>query len=913
MLPRIAHQRAIIDRRALADAVAAAFAEQGEKSRPVVVELLRGALESGRAEIARRLEARPSGGSECAQAQAFLVDQLVRVIYDHIVGRVYRASNRSTGERIAVLAVGGYGRGEMAPHSDVDIAFVTPTKPTSWCEQVIEAMLYYFWDLGLKVGQSSRSLDEVVRMAKSDLTIRTALLEGRYVWGDRELYEEASARFWAEVVTGTEKQFVAEKLEERNARHKKLGDSRYVVEPNVKEGKGGLRDLHALYWMGKYIHKVRDASELVDVGLLTAEEYRAFRRAENFFWAVRCHLHTITNRAEDRLTFDLQREVAMRMNFADRPGKSAVERFMQYFFLQAKQVGSLTGVFLAQLDEQFAGQKRGFFAALRKRRRKKVGPFLIDGGKLAVPSDATFQEDPVRLVELFACAASEKVEIHPESMRIARRDASLIDASVRKDPRANALFLDVLTSRNDPETVLRWMNEAGVFGRFVPDFGRVIAQMQFDMYHHYTVDEHTIRAIGLLAQIEKGEAKLDHPLASEVVSKVASRRVLYVATLLHDIAKGRRGDHSVLGADVAMKLCPRLGMSAAETELVAWLVRWHLLMSATAFKRDLADYKTIADFVNTVQSQERLRLLLILTVVDIRAVGPGVWNSWKRQLLSDLFVSAEEMLRLGHKTHGRAERIIAKKKAVGALLKERDALIGTVGKQLGDAYWIAEPEDIVALNLQQMDTALGEPLSVEAHWYPARGATLVTVLAADHPGLFYRIAGGIHLAGGNIIDARIHTARNGTAVDNFLVQDPLGRPLNEANQIARLKNAIADALANRVKLQPQLAARPLARPRADAFDVRPIVIFDNKASNRFTVIEVGARDRPALLSALARTLFEARLVVHSAHIATYGERAVDTFYVTDVLGEKIDSDTRMKTIEKKLLEAAEERKVKAAA
>ncbi|HQS98557.1 MAG TPA: HD domain-containing protein, partial [Novosphingobium sp.] len=440
-----------------------------------------------------------------------------------------------------------------------------------------------------------------------------------------------------------------------------------------------------------------------------------------------------------------------------------------------------------------------------------------------------------------------------------------------------------------------------------------IAQMQFDMYHHYTVDEHTIRAIGLLAKIEKGEAKDDHPLASEVVSKVASRRVLYLATLLHDIAKGRQGDHSVLGAEVAMKLCPRLGLSAAETELVAWLVRWHLLMSATAFKRDLADYKTIADFVQTVQSQERLRLLLILTVVDIRAVGPGVWNSWKRQLLGDLFVSAEEMLRLGHKQHGRAERIAAKKKAVGAILKERDALIGTVGKQLGDAYWIAEPEDIIALNLQQMDTALGEPLSVEAHWYPARGATLVTVLAADHPGLFYRIAGGIHLAGGNIIDARIHTARNGTAVDNFLVQDPLGRPINEATQIARLKNAIADALANRVKLLPQLAARPLARPRADAFDVRPIVIFDNKASNRFTVIEIGSRDRPALLNRLARALFEARLVVHSAHIATYGERAVDTFYVTDVLGEKIADEARMKTVEKRLLEAAEDRKIKVAA
>ncbi|WP_298174832.1 [protein-PII] uridylyltransferase [Novosphingobium sp.] len=912
-LPRIANQRAIIDRRQLADAIAAAFGEQGEKSRAVVVELLRGALESGRAEIARRLEAKPSAGTECAQAQAFLVDQLVRIIYDHVTGRIYRASNRSMGERIAVVAVGGYGRGEMAPHSDVDIAFITPIKPTSWCEQVIEAMLYFLWDLGLKVGQSSRSLDEVVRMARSDLTIRTAMLEGRYVWGDRDLYDAASAKFFAEVVHGTEKQFVAEKLEERNQRHKRLGDSRYVVEPNVKEGKGGLRDLHTLYWIGKYIHKVRDASELVDVGLLTAEEYRAFRRAENFFWAVRCHLHTLTNRAEDRLTFDMQREVAMRMNFADRPGKSAVERFMQYFFLQAKQVGSLTGVFLGQLDDQFAKEKRGFFASLRRKRPKRVGSFLIDAGKLGVDSDDTFKQDPVRLVELFAVAVEQQVEIHPEAMRIARRDSGLIDAAIRRDPRANKLFMDVLTSRNDPETVLRWMNEAGVFGRFIPDFGRVIAQMQFDMYHHYTVDEHTIRAIGLLAKIEKGEAKADHPLASEVVSKVSSRRVLYLATLLHDIAKGRKGDHSVLGAEVAMKLCPRLGLSAAETELVAWLVRWHLLMSATAFKRDLADYKTIADFVQTVQSQERLRLLLILTVVDIRAVGPGVWNSWKRQLLGDLFISAEEMLRLGHKQHGRVERIAAKKKAVGGLLKERDALIGTVGKQLGDAYWIAEPEDIIALNLQQMDVALGEPLSVEAHWYPARGATLVTVLAADHPGLFYRIAGGIHLAGGNIIDARIHTARNGTAVDNFLVQDPLGRPLNEASQIARLKNAIADALANRVKLVPQLAARPLARPRADAFDVRPIVIFDNKASNRSTVIEVGSRDRPALLSQLARALFEARLVVHSAHIATYGERAVDTFYVTDVLGEKVEDEARLRTVEKRLLEAAEDRKIKAAA
>ena len=917
MLPRIVNQRAIIDRRALADDIAALVAQQGDlvQARAPIVEMLRQSLADGREELERRLIAHPSHGTECADGQAFLIDQLVRVIHDHVVGTVYPARNRSTGERIAIIAVGGYGRGEMAPHSDVDIAFVTPNKPTSWCEQVIEAMLYFLWDLGLKIGHSTRSLDELVRQAKADVTIRTALLEGRYVWGDRPLHEEAQRRFWTDVAAGTERQFVAQKLAERNERHKRLGDSRYVVEPNVKEGKGGLRDLHTLYWIGKYIHKVRDPSELVDVGLLTGIEYRAFRRAENFFWAVRCHLHIITRRPEDRLTFDLQREVALRMNFADRPGKSAVERFMQMFFLHARQVGSLTGVFLAQLDDQWATHKLGFFAKLaaRRRARRKIGSFAIVADKIASAGDRFFAEDPVRLIELFHVADREGMDIHPETMRQAHRDAGLIDAAVRRDPRANQLFMDILTSRRDPETVLRWMSEAGVFGRFVPDFGRVVAQMQFDMYHHYTVDEHTIRAIGLLSRIERGDEAKDHPLASSVVGQIVSRRALYVATLLHDIAKGRRGDHSVLGAEIALKLCPRLGLTPAETEMVAWLVRWHLLMSATAFKRDLADYKTIADFAGQVQSVERLRLLLLLTVVDIRAVGPGIWNSWKRQLLGDIYVATHEMLRLGHKQFGRAERIAAKKRAVATLLQERAALIGTVGAKLIDAYWIAEPEDIIALNLQQLDIALDEPLSVEARYYPARGATLVTVIAADHPGLFYRIAGGIHLAGGNIIDARIHTARNGVAVDNFLVQDPLGRPLNETAQIGRLKSAIADALANKSKMSLKLAARPLARTRAEAFVVHPIVIFDNAASDRFTVIEVGALDRPALLSRLARALFEARLMVHSAHIATYGERAVDTFYVTDVLGSKITGETRLRTIERRLIDAAGDGDVKAAA
>ncbi len=905
--PTLGSRRAIIDRRAISDSInALAQDHRGDtmKLRGLIVKELKDALDAGRLEVARRLDAKPTKGREAVTAFAFLIDQILRVLYDATTHHLYPASNRSTGERLALLAVGGYGRGEMAPHSDVDIAFITPWKPTGWTEQVIESMLYSLWDLGLKVGHSSRSLDETMRMAKSDLTVRTALLEARYIWGDRALYEESAKRFDAEVMQGTARAFVTEKLEERDERHRRMGDSRYVVEPNVKEGKGGLRDLHTLFWIGKYVNRVRSVADLVGVGLLTDVELRQFQKAEDFLWAVRCHLHMITGRTEDRLTFDLQLETATRMHFTGRQGRSGVERFMRYYFLNAKIVGDLTAVFLAHLDDQLGAKGRRYIPAMF-RRPKKLDGFVLDRGRLALPDDDFFKADPVRLLEIFAVADRHGLAIHPSAMRTASRDAGLITAKIRRDPRANAAFMDVLTSPRDPETVLRWMNESTVFGRFVPDFRRVVAQMQFDMYHHYTVDEHTIRAVGLLATIEKGDLAQDHPLMTSLMGKLISRRALYVAVLLHDIAKGRGGDHSVLGAEVAEQLCPRLGMTAAETETVAWLVRYHLLMSATAFKRDLADYKTILDFVEVVQSPERLRLLLCLTVVDIRAVGPGVWNSWKRQLLSDLYEAAEEVLRLGHKQKGRSERVAAKQEALRQALGLTATDFAALAKRLPESYWIAEPEDILIHNAQHILASTGSQLSIAAQYYPQRGATLVTVYAADHPGLFYRIAGAIHLAGGNIIDARIHTTRDGVAIDNFLVQDPLGGAFHSPDQLTRIRSAIEDSLSNRHRMITRLEARPLPRTRAEAFRIEPNVLIDNKASNRFTVIEVNARDRPALLFSLANALFQSKVTVHSAHVATYGERAVDTFYVTDLLGGKIESKGRLQTLERRLLDAAD--------
>jgi [protein-PII] uridylyltransferase len=897
----IPRRRDIIDRRQIAERLA-------DGSRKQAAAMLKEALAAGRLEIARRLEERPYAGTEIAAAYAFLTDQILRLAFDYVTQTLHPLANPTTSERLLLMAVGGYGRGEMALHSDVDIAFVTPWKPSDWTETAVEAILYLLWDLGLKVSPSTRTTEELVRIATADQTVRTAILESRYVWGDETLFDEAQALFWKRVASGNIRAFAKEKLDERDARHQRMGDSRYVVEPNVKEGKGGLRDLHTLFWIGKFAHRLRSVEELVEVGLLSPAELRQFDRAQRFLWAVRCHLHIIAGRPEERLTFDYQREIAARMHYADRPGKSPVERFMRHYFLHAKTVGDLTGVFLAHLDEKFArrGQRLISLPSLRRRPSRLEG-FVLDRGRLGVPDETFFADDPVRLIQMFALADRYALEVHPLAMRSAARQSKLIDADVRSDPRANALFLDVLTSPREPETVLRWMNEADVFGRFIPDFGRVVGRMQFDMYHHYTVDEHSIRAIGLLSKIEKGELKEEHPLATALFRRLVSRRVLYVAVLLHDIAKGRGGDHSLLGAQVAHSLCPRLGLDEAETETVAWLVRWHLLMSATAFKRDLSDPKTIQDFVERVKSPERLRLLFILTAVDIRAVGPGTWNGWKAQLLRTLFEAAEEILRLGHKQKGRQERIAAIQEELAARLGWEDSRFARLAWRLPDSYWLAEPIQVLEGNARFIDAADRSPARVrplETRGLDERAATLVTVYAKDQPGLFYRIAGAISLVGGNIIDARVHTTNDGMALDNFLVQDMAGAALADRDQLERLEQAVLAAIAGQEPMRERLAARALPLRRAEAFTIQPAVFIDGRASNRYTVVEVNARDRAALLCELAQAITESRAAIHSAHVATYGERAVDVFYLTDLGGQKIEAPHRLKALQARLLKAA---------
>ena len=465
--------------------------------RPLVIERFRRALEDGRAAARAELEA-GGGGCECTQALSNLQDNLIGAIHEYVVRYLHPPASPADREQMTIAAVGGYGRGTLAPGSDIDLLFLVPAKQTQWVERVVESILYVLWDLKQKVGHSTRSVAECLRQARDDMTIRTALLEARYILGNNGLFQDLRRRFDQEIVRTTAREFVAAKLADREVRVRRAGNSRYLVEPNVKESKGGLRDLNTLFWIGKYVYRVREAHDLVEAGLFTPSEYALFVRCEEFLWRVRCHLHFVTGRAEERLSFDLQRVLAARLGYKNRGGLSAVERFMKHYFLIAKDVGDLTAIVCAALEEREA-KPRAYLDRFvqRFRRRRKALPsadFAIETDRVTVARPDVFEKDPINLIRLFWIADQYILPIHPDAARLVTRSLRRIDNSLRNNPEANRLFLEILTSRHAPETVLRRMNEAGVLGRFIPDFGQIVAMMQFNMYHHYTVDEHLLRA-----------------------------------------------------------------------------------------------------------------------------------------------------------------------------------------------------------------------------------------------------------------------------------------------------------------------------------------------------------------------------------------------------------------------------------
>jgi [protein-PII] uridylyltransferase len=877
------------------------------KVRLKVSETLRSVLEGIRV-LAEAQLLRDGKGTACAKLISDHQDFIIQAVFDFARTKVFPGAIAAA-ESIAIVAVGGYGRGTLAPGSDIDLLFVMPGKANDGVTKVVEFVLYALWDARQKVGHATRTIEECLRLSKTDNTIMTSILEARFICGSAMQFEELTSSFRRNILQTSAKKFVSEKLAERDNRHAKFGESRYAVEPDIKDGKGGLRDLHTLFWIAKFLFEANTPEELAEKGAFSRDELKRFQKCEDFLLAVRCHLHFIAKRGEEKISFDRQSELAERLGYKGHAGLKHVERFMKHYFLIAKDVGDLTRIFCASLEARHLKDaprlSRVITAFFTGGRITHSGhkDFRIDSGRITHSAPEVFAHDPVNLLRIFKIASEQNAEVHPDALKIIRRSLRLIDEKIRHDADANALFLELLTKSHDPETILRMMNEAGVLGRFLPEFGKIVAMMQFNMYHHYTVDEHLIRTVGVLHGIENGTLKGDHPLSASIFPSLKSRRALYVAALLHDVAKGREEHHSIAGERIARDLCPRLGLSSSETDTVAWLIRHHLAMSETAQMRDLHDFKTILDFTGVVQSLERLKLLLVLTVCDTRAVGPGVWNGWKGQLLRTLYSEAEPMLTGGHTAISRKDRVLAAQDRFLALKPDwNEAKKQQAASKHYEAYWLNVSLDRQVQHEKLIARATPREVTTDVKTDAFAAITEITVYAPDHPRLLALLFGACTAANANIVGAQIFTTTDGMALDTILLQREFSSEADEKRKAEHVCVMITKVLRGQTRLRDALKHAKAPQGRTKAFVVEPTVMIDNSQSNKYTLIEINGLDRLGLLHELTEALFHLNLNIGSAHITTFGEKAVDVFYVTDLTGAKVTSESRQKQIEARLID-----------
>ena len=894
----------------LSDALAGLAEDGGTISRDAALGAFRRHLARIQTYVQHAFEHEQITGLQAARLLGALIDGVVAALFEHTTTK----ADLGFVESLSIAATGGYGRGVLAPFSDIDLLFLTADDPTPETLRVVEYMLYFLWDLGLKVGHATRSIEDCLVEGGKDTTIRTALLDARFLTGNSALFGDFHRRFRAACKEAGAAEYIAAKQAERAIRHRRYGDSPFVVEPNVKEGRGGLRDLQTLYWIARYVFDTQTMGELADLGgILTQQEARHGRRAWEFLWTVRFHLHYVAGRAEERLTFDLQPVVGARMGYTRHGRQDGVERFMRHYFLTAREIARLTRILEPAILRSALGPPA--IEAEADEALVSAG-FVLAEGKLLPITGRDFNVEPIQMLRILQVARDRGLELHPLAIRSFIQNERRA-VSLRGDLKAATIFMDLLCGKEadrhrpggqhpDGARWLSILNETGFFGRYLPDWARIVGQMQFDTYHIFTVDEHTIEAVRVLNTLERGELAEVAPVASDLVDHVQSRRSLYLAMLLHDVAKGRGGDHSALGAEVALEVGPTLGLSDEETETVSWLVLHHLLLSATAFKRDIDDPKTILDLADTIQSPERLRLLLILTVADMRAVSSKVWNGWKATLLRELYSRVAEVLAGGLATTERDVRVARAKHAAGALLTDWSPEEVEHFSGLGYAgYWLSFDPETHARHARLIRDAehRKSPLTVDMQPLPARAVTEITVYCADYAGLFSKISGALAVAGASIVDARIHTMTNGMALDTFWIQDTSGGTFDAPHRLARLSVLIEQALSGRLRLSSEIrrVSKILLGRRMQAIHVPPRVVIDNRASNTHTVLEVNGRDRPGLLHDVTAAISDQGLQIASAHVTTYGVRAVDVFYVKDVFGLKIENERKLGQLREALL------------
>ena len=834
-------------------------------------------------------------GIETARLIAAVHDGTIQGLWKFASKHIVVAEDSKALETVSLCAVGGYGRGEMAPESDVDLLFLTRSKTVSdYAKELTEYILYMLWDLGLKVGHATRTAEQCLALAKEDQTILTSLLDVRHLAGDESLSENLYRKFRKMISRGKGRAYISEKLAERDERHTREGNSRYVIEPNIKEGKGGLRDLHVLYWITSYLDKggqIIDPQRGLDytkLGLFDENAAMRFRRAADFLWRTRHHLHWTAGRPTEQLSFDMQVRLAPKMGHAVPEAEVGVERFMREYFLNAREVGALTRIACAKLEAENAIRLPKSLDKFLpgSRRNLKNEDFIIDHGRLNFANPMTIREKPAQILQLFETAGRRNIDIHPDAFREIDFRRNLIDRDFRLDPEHSDIFQKTLLGAKAPYATLKTMNEAGVLGRYLSEFGGIVSRTQFNMHHAYTVDEHTLRLVDHYDDLAKGRLEDIIPIATKVASEFTKdqRLTMMLACLLHDTGKGK-GDQCIEGAQLAHKACNRLGISQDITEDVAWLVRRHLDMSETAQRRDISDPETIEGFAKLMGSKRRLDLLLVLTVSDIRSVGPGIWNDWKATLLRRLYVAAQTYLEGREDLAPTAKAASRKEQLLERLTEGHAEFIAPITEALPDDYWLEFSMAKMVMHARFFETLLKSnhdprtDTATTTRVNPRRNVTELWVLTRNRTGLFRDLTLAITDSGASITGASLNTGEGGLVMNVFYLLGANGEAFSahSPHKLDLLRAAARKAALGETK--DLVIPNRMKSRRAGAIPVRPKVRFPATQRSDTCIIEVQGRDRPGLLHALSSFLTEVGYDISSAHIEVVGATAVDVFYL----------------------------------
>ena len=822
-----------------------------------------------------------NNGLFCARANSSLMVQIITLMF-----KTFKNNFRNL-NGISIVATGGFGRCELAPYSDLDLLFLVSSKKNILQDQLIKFLLYCLWDLGIKVGHTTCTVNQVIKGIENDLTFKTAILDKRFIIGEKRLFNNLKIKFNI-LRKDTVSQFVKLKIKEQSQRHHKTGGSRYMLEPNVKESKGCIRDLNTIYWLSKYKYGFDSLNELKLYDKKWENYLSKYYNSLKYLMTVRCHLHYLSRRDNNILDIAAQEQIAFCLKYSNRKNISSVERLMKRFYLSAKDIGNLTRIFCND-NESF--NKNTLINLNYNNKSYELSNFELKDNKLNFTLNHPNEKiNPKDIFKIFQFSQSKNLDIHPSTLDIIISSKNLVGKIVNKDELLE-IFTSILLSPNHSEKYLRLMSETGVLGKLFPDFQKITGLMQFNMYHHYTVDEHTLLAIGYLNKLEKGELIELAPIASSLIKKTQSRKILFLAVFLHDIGKGKNKDHTIVGENIANQVCQNLKLKDQETETITWLVRNHLLMSKYAFNYDVSDPKTILNFTNLVQSPEKLKLLLIITVVDILAVGPGIWNSWKAALMRDLYKYSEEVL-YGADAYQLMELNPEKSK-----IQLMEALVGWKREDFEDfanlypdQYWSSVDIDthiwLAKIIYKKPRT---KKITVNFKTLKKTDSLLLVVMAPDNPGLFSEIAAAISTQEINIETAKIFTRKDGIAADFFWIS-PGNRLVFNKSKLKNLEKLIIDNLQNKTNHENSIKNLWKSIPkRIRELKSTPQVFIDNLASNSQTVIEINGKNRPGLLYSLTKELNSLGLQIQSASVSSYGDLVVDVFYVKDKFGMKIEN------------------------